>query len=51
MMYSTLATRPIFLPTKSPMVTAGLMWHPETWPMVFKSCKKSIVVGIKEMIW
>ena len=30
MMYKTLAINPIFLPTNSPIVTAGLIWHPDT---------------------
>ena len=29
-MYKTLAINPIFLPTNSPIVTAGLIWHPDT---------------------
>ena len=26
---------PIFAPMTRPRVTAGLMWHPDTWPMVW----------------
>ena len=33
-MCTTLMT-PIFAPMTRPRVTAGLMWHPDTWPMVW----------------
>ena len=38
-MYATLKTKPIFLPTKSPIVTAGLIWQPDTCPITFQKGK------------
>ena len=35
-MYATLKTKPIFLPIKRPIVTAGLIWHPDTCPITFQ---------------